>query len=162
MVCYSFVYMKRIFRDLICVLVMSCFVSCSWVEQFVIYNKSEKAIYVSYEIKDDRTFPIFYDHPVVHGLTKSGCIDWASEMQVTDEDGLITKVRVAIPAHSALIFGALHNDKYASNDQKFINDRKFNLMHMQIMAYGKILDVIPSTFDRYFKKHQGQIYFTVK
>ncbi len=154
--------MKRPTIFFFCLTVLITFTQCSWIEQFVIYNKSDKAIYVSYEIEEVGTFPIFYDRPSVHPLASTGSIEWAGEVYVSDEDALNTKVRIALPPNCALIFGGLHNDKYKNYDQKFINDRKFNLKSIQILAQGKTLDIISSTFDTYFKKHQGQIRFTVK
>lgn len=158
----SFVPMKRSAIVTFCLLMLVVFTRCSWIEQFVIYNKSDKAIYVTYEIEQGGTFPIFSERPSVHQLAKTGAIDWASEMYVNDEDALRTKIRIALPPNSALIFGGLHNDKYKSYDQKFINNRTFNLISLQILASGKTLDVVPSTFDSYFKKHQGQIRLMVK
>ena len=118
---------------------------------------------MNYEISEGGSFPIFYDHPSVHKLKSSGSIDWsASELQVNDEDALATKISIALPPNSALIFGGLHNDSYKSFDQKFINDRQFNLKFLQILSDGKSTDIIPSTFDTYFKKNREQIRFTVK
>lgn len=136
---------------------------CSWVEVFVIYNKSDKAIYVTYELKDDpKKLALFYDSPSIYKLNTHDNIDWTmGKYLIEDEDSEFNKVRMAIPPHSAMVFGGLHNDKYKSYDQTFINGRTFNLSNLQILFKDKSMEVIPSTFDKYFKKRRGQIHFIV-
>jgi hypothetical protein len=155
--------MKRPFVFVAILAIASVCTQCSRIEQFVIYNESDTAIYVSYELEQGGSFPVFYEDPSVRKLKSRGEIDWsASDLPVNDEDALPAKVRIALPPHSALIFGALHNDEYKHYDQKFINDRQFNLKHLQILSPNKDLEIIPSSFDTYFSKHKGQIRLVVK
>jgi hypothetical protein len=144
-------------------MIILLFDGCSWIEQFVIYNETDKTIYVNYEIEEGGSFPIFYDHPSVHKLNGHGEIDWnAPELEVNDEDALRTKISIALSPNSALIFGALHNDEYKYYDQKFINDRVFNLKRLQILSSTKDLQIVPSTFDDHFSKRKGKVRMVIK
>ncbi len=129
----------------------------------MIINKSDKAIYVNYEImQSSGVFPIFTDHPSVYPVNSSGGIEWGKDMAFADEDAMPNKISVALPPRSVLVFGSLHNDTYKKYDQQFINGRTFNLKQLQILSNSKILNIIPSSFDDHFKKHQGQIRLVVK
>ena len=146
-------------------LVVSIFVfqRCSWVEYFVVINESDKAIYVQYELNNDvNGFPIFYDHPNVFPLNSSDKIEWGLEIGVSDEDTLLHKVAIALPPRSALVFGSLYNSSYKSYDQQFINGRQFNLQKLQLLQGNKILEIVPSNFDKHFKKKQGNIFYKVE
>lgn len=144
-------------------LICLAFTRCSWIEEFIIVNKSDKAIYVKYEITENSgVFSLFQAHPSICVLNSSDEIEWGKEMAFADEDSAANKVSVAIPPRSVLVFGRLQNDKYEKYDQKFINGRTFNLKQLQIAQTNKILDILPNTFDDHFKRHQGQIRFVVK
>ncbi|HRP60001.1 MAG TPA: hypothetical protein PK833_06895, partial [Vicingus sp.] len=60
-------------------------------------------------------------------------------------------------ANAALIFGRLHNDKYTSYNQSFINGRSFNLAELTIKTAQKTTSILPETFDNYFKEQNGNI-----
>jgi hypothetical protein len=136
---------------------------CSWIEEFIIVNESEKAIYVKYEITENSgVFSLFHAHPSMCVLNSSNEVEWGKEIAFADEDSAANKVSVAIPPRSVLVFGRLQNDTYKSYDQKFINGRTFNLKQLQIAQTNKILDILPASFDDHFKKHRGQIRFVIK
>ncbi|MBK6521874.1 MAG: alpha amylase C-terminal domain-containing protein [Sphingobacteriaceae bacterium] len=159
----TFERMNRSFSYSILFLICLVFTRCSWIEEFVIINESDKAIYVKYEIAENSgTFSLFHAHPSMCILNSSDEIEWGKEMAFADEDSASNKVSVAIPPRSVLVFGRLQNDKYKSYDQKFINGRTFNLKQLQILSNNKIIDVVPDTFDDHFKKHRGQIRFVSK
>lgn len=139
------------------------FTRCSWVEEFVIINESDKAVYVKYEITENSgVFSLFHPHPSMCVLNSSNEVEWGKEMAFADEDSAANKVSVAIPPRSVLVFGRLQNDTYKKYDQKFINGRTFNLKQVQILSNNKIVDVVPTTFDDHFKKQRGQIRFVIK
>jgi hypothetical protein len=138
---------------------------CSRMEQFAIFNNSDKPVYVIYELDPGNkgTFPIFTDRPSSHKLNSSGDIDWEEEADaINDSDNNLNTVSVSLQPHSALIFGTLLNDEYAHHDQQFINGRWFNLKKIQIRYNNAVLDIIPATFDQHFKKHRGKVCFVVE
>lgn len=156
--------MKRAFVYAIVVGCSLVLQACSYIEQFVIYNQSDKAIYVTYELEDKKegVFPVFTEFPTAKMLNSSDDIYWEKEANSIDENTNLNCVSVAVQPHSALIIGTLHNDSYKSYDQKFKNGRWFNLKILEIAYINKIIRIIPSTYDTYFKKKQGKIRFTVE
>lgn len=138
---------------------------CSWIEEFVVFNTSNKVIYIAYELDTvaKGSFPIFTHKPTAHYLNSSGEIDWEKEeISLNDKDTSSNLITVSVLPNSALVLGTLHNDKYTRYDQQFINGRWFNLRKIRIQYENKVLEICPSTFDKFFKKHSGKIGFTVE
>lgn len=155
--------MKSPFKYAILLAVCLLLTRCSWVEEFVIINESDKVIHVKYEITENSgVFSLLHAHPSMCVINSSDEIEWGKEIAFADTDSAANKVSVEIPPRSVLVFGRLQNDTYKSYDQKFINGRTFNLKQMQILSNFKVVDIIPSTFDDHFKKHRGQIRFVIK
>lgn len=146
--------------------------SCSWQEYFIITNESTKPLLVEYEIyQDERGFPIFDANPKTHKLTANNTIDWEKQGFIDyhekynyNKDSSLTKIfyRFHIPPKSALLFGHLSNDKYEKYNQYFINSRYFNIKFIRIYQNEKILEIVPSNFDNYFKKWNGSIACRIK
>jgi hypothetical protein len=105
-------------------------------------------------------FPIFHYPHFYYGklrqysLKKNGSVNYSEEMPEVKADTLenFLHFRFQIPPRSAVEIGCLHNDNYSRYDQCFINDRKFNLEQLKIMRNSDEIIIIPSTFDKYFKK----------
>ena len=83
-------------------------------------------------------------------------------MEISDLDPNLLTIQVLLQSKSSLIFGNLHNDKYTSYNQYFINGRSFNLVEMTIKTVKETMVVKPETFDTFFKKINGSISYVVK
>lgn len=137
--------------------------ACSWNEYFVIQNSSSTEATVSYSIAEKSSgFPLFDHQATLYKLTKTNKIDWNSRQIAADIDTSLTGVNVKVPANYALIIGVLSNDHYSSHDQKFINDRFFNLKKLEISTNKDTLKILPENFDSYFKRSNGAISHLVK
>ena len=158
--------LQRIIRpgfSLLVLVVLLSLSGCSWKEYFVVSNIGNSEIVVQYKVKDEKKgFPIFGDQPIVYKLNSNNEIDWNSKLSVTDLDSTLTGYKLKVPPKSALIFGELSNDKYSAYNQKFINDRHFNLEQMKIEHNGSTIFILPNTFDTYFKKMKGNILLELK
>jgi hypothetical protein len=132
--------------------------SCSWVQYFMVINESNQPFEVSYRLTaPEKTFAIFENKPTAYELKKPGQINWDKKLELTDLDTSFETVKLQLPANTALIFGYLHNDKYTSTNQYFINGRSFNLVEMTISTSTKSTSVTPENFDAHFKKQNGSI-----
>lgn len=138
------------------------FVGCSWQEDFVISNRSASPITIEYRLQDStKGFAIFEHKPMVYELNTVGAINWEKPISIVDADTARLLVKMVIPANSSLIFGHLSNDHYTSYNQYFINDRNFNLKNIRIINHDIVTDIIPETFDAYFKKDKGEVVFKI-
>lgn len=138
------------------------FMGCSWQEDFVISNTSSSPITIEYHLQNfSHGFAIFEDMPMVYGLNASGTINWEKPLSIADTDTTLLSVKVVVPANSSLVFGHLSNDHYTSYNQYFINDRNFNLKQIRIINHEKIIEIVPQTFDTFFKKEKGEIILTI-
>lgn len=139
-------------------LLLQLFWSCSWVERFMVVNETDEPIEITYTIAPpEKTFAIFDGKFDVFQLKKAKQLDWEKKLDVVDLDTNSLRVHVKLPANAALIFGTLHNDKYTSTNQYFINGRSFNLVEMTISTPTKSTTVNPENFDTHFKKQNGSI-----
>lgn len=137
--------------------------SCSWVQYFMIINESNQPIEVSYKlVPPEKTFAIFENNPTAYELKKPGQINWDKKLDLTDLDTTFETVKLQLPANTALIFGYLHNDKYTSYNQYFINGRSFNLAEMTIKTSKETTTIKPKTFDNYFKEQKGNVVWVEK
>ncbi len=136
------------------------FTGCSWQEYFIISNTSSSSINIDYKLKDStKGFDIFDQIPTAYTLTASGTIDWENPLTILDTDTTLLSVKLVIPANSSVIIGHLSNDHYTGYNQYFINSRNFNLKQIRIINHEKVIEIIPQTFDTFFKKDMGEIVF---
>ncbi len=136
--------------------------SCSWQETFVIKNLSNEELVVYYELKKpDNLFPIFNYNPNVYQLNSSGDIEWGNEKNISDMDTSILQIKIILPPKHALVMGHLSNDKYKKYNQYFINGRVFNLQFLKISNRSHQINIVPETFDKYFKKQSGSIHLGI-
>jgi len=143
--------------------IIMCFTSCSWLEYFVVSNLSQSDLIVDYKLNEyEKDFPIFNNHPLLHKLNSSNEIDWNTQQIPIDEDTSQFGFKLTIPPHYMLVFGELSNDHYTSSYQYFINGRSFNLKELEIIQNHTAIKILPSSFDRYFKKRNGMINFEIK
>ena len=137
--------------------------SCSWQEYFLIFNETEFHVLVEYEIeKTDIGFPIFMARPSLYKIAKNGGVSWEEKITAKDEDSLVHLIKIVLPPHSVLNFGLLSNDRYQNYDQKFINDRVFNLDKIVIEVKGEITEILPEKFDVFFIKGSNGIAHRIK
>lgn len=140
-----------------------CLTSCSWQEYFVISNLSQSDLIVDYKLnEDEKGFSIFNNHPLLYKLNSSNEIDWNAQQIPIDADTSQYGFKLTIPPHYTLIFGELSNEHYSAFDQYFINGRSFNLKELEIIQNHTAIKILPSSFDRYFKKRNGIINFEIK
>jgi len=144
-------------------LLLQLFWSCSWVERFMVVNETNESIEITYTIAPpEKSFAIFDGKFDVFQLKKAKQLDWNKKLDVVDLDTNSLRVLVKLPANAALIFGTLHNDKYTSTNQYFINGRSFNMVEMTISTPKKSTTVNPENFDNHFKKQNGSIVWVEK
>jgi hypothetical protein len=137
--------------------------SCSWVERFVVFNKSTNSILVNYTLSTNQNeLPIFDNHIQCFELKNNKEIDWNKEVILIDKDSSSLSFSFDIPQNSAFIFGSLHNDSYEKFNTKFINGYRFNLTKMEIIEQYQTVSIMPETFDDFFKKKRGIISYAVK
>lgn len=137
--------------------------SCSWVQYFMVINESNEPIEVSYTLTEpEKTFAIFENNPTAYELKKPRQINWDKKLELTDLETSYETVKIQLPANTALIFGYLHNDKYTSYNQNFINGRSFNLSEMSIKTSKETTAIKPETFDNYFKEQNRNVVWVGK
>jgi len=152
--------------------ILILFNSCSWVERFVILNKTKDPVKITYDLFIKNSgFAIFGDVPEVYNLNEWDNIEW-TEKGLTQYNQTITynkdssertiSYTVLLPPKTALLFGRISNFNYTKYNDSFINDRYFNLQKLNIYQKDKPLEIIPSTFDNYFKNKEGNISYTMK
>lgn len=141
---------------------------CSWICRFYIINTTNEVITVELKLQDSPgSFPIFYYPFHSYGkirqykLKKNGQVNYESASEVkADTLDKYSHFTVHIQPHSAIEIGYLSNDTYKKYDQYFINDRKFNLEKLSISQ--KKVEIVPATFDNYFRKRRnGGVYFVL-
>jgi len=164
--------MKRLFLSPFYSLLIICFFSlqgCSWICRFYIANTSNEAIRVEMKLMDSpSSFPIFHYPKYYYGklekydLKKNGAVNLEKGAIEVRADTLdkFSHFRFEVPPHSAVEIGALQNDHYEKYNQYFINGRTFNIE--RILISEKKIEIVPSTFDNYFRKGKfGEIYFVL-
>lgn len=145
-------------KFLVWFLFLQLFWSCSWVQYFMVVNESNQPIEISYTLTPpEKTFAIFDATTDAYELKSKGCLNWEKKLTLADADTTNEKVMITLPANAVLIFGRLHNDKYTSYNQYFINGRSFNLAELTIKTAQKTTSILPETFDNYFKEQNGNI-----
>ncbi len=118
---------------------------------------------MSYNIKEvEKGFPIFTNQPLLYKLNSSNGIDWYTKQIPIDSDTSLTGFKLKIPAGYAVIFGELNNDHYTAYNQDFINARVFNLKKLDILQNNNTIIIVPTSFDSYFKKINGNNLFEIK
>jgi len=129
-----------------------------------VVNSTDKPITVEIKLNTKVTsFPIFHYRELYSYACENKKPDWNSQKEIlpdTLED--YSHFKVKLPANTALEFGRLHNDKYEKYNQYFINGRVFNLEQLLITNSGNETKIIPSTFDTYFSKKNGDVFYFVK
>ena len=134
---------------------------CSWICRFYITNTSNETITVEMKLMDAvRYFPIFhYGNLRQYKLKKNSKLDFENSKDITaDTLEKFSHYKVQVPPHTAIEIGSLMNDHYEKYDQYFINGRTFNLERISIAE--KKIEIVPSTFDNYFRKGKyGIVYF---
>lgn len=133
--------------------------SCSWQEYFAVFNHADKALQVHYLVADNSAgLPVFDRSPRFYSLTRDGDINWNQTIPVSFRVSGNGVIEADIPANTVMIFGTLSNDHYTHCNQKFINDRTFNLLSMSItMPDKRLQEINKKNFDRIFKKKSGII-----
>ena len=150
-------------KILILFLTLQLLWSCSWMEHFMVINESDQPIEVIYTLEPPKeTFAIFDYRYDVYAIKKPGQIDWNKKMEINDLDTSFQTIHIQLPPKATLIFGNLHNDKYTSYNQYFINGRSFNLVEMSIKTAKDNIVVKPETFDTFFKKKNGSVSYVVR
>ncbi|MFN4234566.1 MAG: hypothetical protein ACK4IK_07145 [Bacteroidia bacterium] len=140
-------------------IILFLFVGCSWQEYFLIANHTNKDISITYTLAEIQSgFPIFTERAEIFKMNKSGDIIWENRSPITDLDTSLQTVKVILHPNCILNFGHLSNDHYSAYNQYFINDRKFNLEKLFVNK----TEIIPETFDKYFKKDDGSIVYRIK
>lgn len=139
---------------------------CSYLQRFLIFNTTDEPIEVEITLSSDVAgFPIFqyphnyFDKLDMYDIDRNNNILGPSE-KYPDLDTLdnFAHFKIIIPPKKAIEIGALHNDKYLIYNQKFINNRTFNLLEIKIPK--KNITIVPSTFDSYFSKSdRGDVCF---
>lgn len=154
---------KRLFILIACAMMLQ---ACSWIERFFVVNDTDEAITLDVKLlADPGNFPIFsyrsfYTYPVQKNNVSC---EKPTEVTPAHQSGKNqSQYTVTLPAHTALEIGRLDNDKYERYDQYFINDRKFNLESITVKSAGKEISITPATFDAYFKKSRGNIYYYIR
>ena len=141
---------------------------CSWRVGFFIANSSNETITVEMKLMDSPgSFPIFhypkyyYGKLYTYALKKNCSVDYETSKELKpDTLENFSHFRFDIPPHTAIEIGQLQNDNYEKHDQYFINGRVFNLEKITISQ--KKIDIVPSTFDNYFKKGKyKELYFVI-
>ena len=128
----------------------------------MVKNTSDKYIVVSYEIEPiERGFALFNTIATMYNLNNRNNIDWNKEITVTDNDTSSCVININIPPKSALIFGRLSNDVYKSHNQKFINDRHFNFIKMEIKKLDETTIITKNDFDNFFIKKGVEITYEI-
>ena len=136
---------------------------CSMIEHFIIVNESASDITIEYELYDPgNRFPLFHDSPTAYKISKSGSVEWSTDVELKDTDTADFSVKMVLPSGSALVIGSLMNQTYGKYDQVFYNDRYFNLKTMKIKKGNIITEITPGTFDDNFKKKSGQMICKIK
>lgn len=131
---------------------------CSYLQRFLIYNTTDEAIEVEITLSPEvNDFPIFqyphnyFDKLDMYDIDRNNNILGPSEKYLElDTLDNFAHFTLTLPPKKAIEIGALHNDKYVSYDQKFINGRTFNLVEIKIPK--KNITIVPSTFDSFFSK----------
>ena len=148
------------------ILVVCCgfFQGCSWVNRFFVVNTTGKPVTVEIKLnKNVTSFPIFHYRELYAYPCENKKPEWGQQKEIladTLED--YSHFKVQLPAHTALEIGRLQNDKYEKYDQYFINGRVFNLEQLLITSGGKETKIVATTFDKYFSKENGEIFYFVK
>lgn len=138
--------------------------SCSWHEDFFIYNVSAFDAEIEYELEAIRSgyMPIFGAKVKLYKLDNSKSIDRENPLPVADTDASFLKLKITLPGNTALNIGQLSNDHYKKYNQEFINGRVFNLKAIRVLSKTDTLVILPETFDAYFKKENQGIIYRVK
>jgi hypothetical protein len=141
---------------------------CSWITPFYIVNLTDSEIGIEVGLVDlAHGIPIFQNANTSFrqlALTKNGFPDETKSMDAKAE-ALESPYhyRIKLPPHSAIMIGSLQNDKYYSYDQKFINDRVFNLKRIVITKGNQVQTEIDGpVFDNFFLSIQNKIIYEVK
>lgn len=155
--------MYKTLKIIFAVTLTICLTGCSWQEYFVIRNTSQSAVIVQYELEDvEKGFPIFIDQPLLYQLNRSNGIDWDTKQIPLDLDASSTGVKLKIPANCVVVLGELNNDHYTAYNQDFINTRVFNLKTLEVLRNSDTLRLLPTNFDAFFKKTDGNITLEIK
>lgn len=154
--------MRKVFSFFLFVLFVSL-QGCSWICRFYIANTTSETITVEMKLADSvRYFPIFhYGKLRQYKLTKSNNVDFEKMKEiVADTLEKFSHYLLEIPPHTAFEIGQLQNDNYEKHDQYFINGRTFNLEKISISQ--KKIEIVPTTFDNYFRKGKyNDVYFVI-
>jgi len=160
--------MKSVIHLLMLLSVVYILQGCSYSQRFLIFNSTDNAIEVEILLSQDiENLPIFqyphnyFDKLDMYDIDKNNNILGPSEKYpVLDTLDHHAHFIFTIPPKKAVEIGVLQNDKYSSYDQKFSNNRSFNLEKIKI--HQKSIIIIPSTFDDYFRKNKrGDICFVM-
>jgi hypothetical protein len=147
------------------ILIAVLLTGCSWINRFFTVNSTDKPI--TFELK--LRYPIepasiFYskEFALYEGDGKKVNYDKQTTIKPDTMENR-SHMKIIIPAHSTLEFGSLFNDTYDKYNQLFINGHVFSLEELNIIESDKETRIIPSTFDKYFKKgNTGDVFYFVK
>lgn len=146
----------------ICLLLLVLFNGCSWMEFFVVANKSDTAASVAYSINSDyKGFGNFETSPTIYKLINNGDIDWNTAQQVEDSDTSKFGVKILLPPQCALVIGHLMNDHYKKHNQRNADDR-VNINHLSVYQKEKIIEISSENFSEYFREHNGSVVLQLK
>lgn len=150
--------------SLVILFLFSLLQSCSWHEDFLIYNLSAFDVELEYELETISSgyMPIFGTRVKLYKLDNSKNIDRQNPLPVADKDTSLLKLKITLPANTALNIGQLSNDHYKKYNQQFINGRVFNLNTIRVLSKTDTVVIYPKNFDAYFKKENQDIIYRVK
>ncbi len=164
--------MKKLFLPACYLILATCILplqGCSWVCRFFIANTTNETLEIEMKLMDaPGSFPIFHYPKYYYGklyryeLKKEINVNFEKTPEEVKSDTLenFSHYRFSILPHSAVEIGQLQNDNYEKHDQYFINGRIFNLE--KIVVSQKKINIVPSTFDNYFKKGKNNdVYFVL-
>jgi hypothetical protein len=147
------------------VLTTLLFTGCSWVNRFFTVNSTDKPITFELKLK----YPIdpasiFYSKEFALYEGDGKKVNYQKQTTIKP-DTLENRshMKIIIPAHSTLEFGSLFNDTYDRYNQLFINGHVFSMEELNIISGDKTIHMIPSTFDKYYKKaSDANVFYFVK
>ena len=122
-------------------------VGCSWTVHFYVVNDSTVPRSLEIQLSPERdTFLIFDPRHFAFLPWESDAPDYERIRRIPQ--GWREKLTIEIPSHTALDIGHLNNEKYDSQQQRFINGRFFNLLSLKTDQHRITRD----TFDQHFHK----------
>jgi len=139
------------------------FYACSWTEYFVISNNSKENIWIEFTVHSNKKgSPIFNIRNEIYTCDKKGRIIRENKIPISPIVKNDSLIQLILPPNSSFILGVLHNDKYYSPNQKFINDGCFNFQSLTVKKNQNSLWVDKANFETYFKRQNGSVLMLIE